>query len=52
MKHEELIAKLIEYAEWCEANEWEVPIDMSDLLREAARELIDMDDKLSSYTDE
>lgn len=28
MTNEQLIAKLTEYAEWCDANEWEIPIDM------------------------
>lgn len=45
MTRKELIAKLTEYAEWCDANEWEIPIDMSDLLREAAQELKDMDER-------
>lgn len=36
MPNEKLIARLNEYAEWCDANEWEIPIDMGDLLREAA----------------
>ena len=44
MTHEELITKLTEYAKWCDANEWEIPIDMSDLLREAAQELKIMDE--------
>ena len=39
MTNEQLIAKLTEYAEWCDANEWEIPIDMGDLLREAATRL-------------
>ena len=33
MLNKELIAKLTEYAEWCDANEWEIPICMGDLLR-------------------
>lgn len=39
MPNEELIARLIQYAGWCDANEWEIPIDMGDLLREAAMRL-------------
>lgn len=39
MTNEQLIAKLTEYAEWCDENEWEIPIDMGDLLREAAMRL-------------
>lgn len=39
MNRDELISRLNEYAEWCDANEWEIPIDMGDLLREAAQEL-------------
>lgn len=36
MKNEVLIAKLREYAEWAEANIWEVPITLPDVLKEAA----------------
>ena len=39
MSNEELVAHLNEYAEWCDANEWEIPIDMGDLLRDAAMRL-------------
>ena len=39
MTNKELIAKLTEYAEWCDENEWEIPIDMGDLLREVATRL-------------
>lgn len=46
MTNEQLIAKLTEYAEWCDANEWEIPIDMSDLLREAAQRVKDMNDDI------
>lgn len=47
MTNEQLIAKLTEYAEWCDANEWEIPIDMGDLLREAAQALEIMDKRAS-----
>lgn len=43
MTNEQLIAKLTEYAEWCDENEWEIPIDMGDLLRETAKKLENMD---------
>lgn len=43
MTNKELIAKLTEYAEWCDENEWEIPIDMGDLLRETAKKLENMD---------
>lgn len=36
MKNEVLIARLREYAEWAEANIWEVPIILPDVLKEAA----------------
>ena len=36
MKNEVLIARLWEYAEWAEANIWEVPITLPDVLKEAA----------------
>ena len=36
MKNEVLIARLREYAEWAEANIWEVPITLPDVLKEAA----------------
>lgn len=45
MTNEQLIAKLTEYAEWCDENEWEIPIDMGDLLREAAQKVRDMDER-------
>ena len=39
MKDSELIKKLRENAEWCDANEWEIPICMGDDQREAANRL-------------
>lgn len=35
----ELINRLIELAEWADANEWEVPIDLGDTIMEAVEEL-------------
>lgn len=32
----ELIKRLLEYAEWADANEWEVPLCLGDDLRETA----------------
>lgn len=34
-----LIDRLIELAEWADANEWEVPIDLGDMIMEAVEEL-------------
>lgn len=39
MPVDELIATMREYAEWADANIWEVPIMLPDVLREAADEL-------------
>lgn len=39
MPMEELIATMRDYAEWADANIWEVPITLPDVLREAADEL-------------
>ena len=39
MNDKELIARLIELAEWADANEWEVPIDLGDTIMEAAERL-------------
>lgn len=39
MKDSELIKRLRENAEWCDANEWEIPICMGDDQREAANRL-------------
>lgn len=36
---QELIEELMDYAEWAESNLWEVPIDLPDILREAAIEI-------------
>lgn len=36
MPLDELIATMREYAEWADANIWEVPIMLPDVLREAA----------------
>ena len=36
MTNEALIASLREYAEWAEANIWEVPINLPDVLNRAA----------------
>lgn len=36
MVNEVLISRLREYAEWAEANIWEVPIDLPDTLKAAA----------------
>lgn len=32
---EELLNRLSEHADWCDANEWEIPITMGDDIREA-----------------
>ena len=42
MQNEELIKALKEDAEWAHANEYEVPINLGDTLREAAEELTEM----------
>ena len=39
MNDKELIARLIELAEWADANEWEVPIDLGDVIMEAVERL-------------
>jgi len=39
MNDKELIARLIELAEWADANEWEVPIDLGDTIMEAVERL-------------
>ena len=39
MNDKELIARLIELAEWADANEWKVPIDLGDTIMEAAERL-------------
>ncbi len=36
MTNEALVSSLREYAEWAEANIWEVPITLPDVLKEAA----------------
>lgn len=36
MDHEKLVSDLRAYAEWADANEYDVPLDLPDLLREAA----------------
>lgn len=36
MTNEVLISRLREYAEWADANIWEVPITLPDVLKEAA----------------
>lgn len=41
--YEDFIKKLRDYAEWAKANEWEVPIDLSDTLTDAAN-IIEADD--------
>lgn len=46
MKVKTLIERLKEYAEWADANEWEVPLCLGDDLRKAAayieqKELVD-----------
>ena len=40
MKIEELVEKYRKYAEWAEGNIWEVPVDLPDVLQQAADELI------------
>lgn len=32
---DELLTRLAEHADWCDANEWEIPITMGDDIREA-----------------
>lgn len=32
---EKLLSNLAEYADWCDANEWEIPINMGQDIREA-----------------
>lgn len=39
MTDNELLEKLREYAEWAEANEYAVPIDLSDVLHDAVDEI-------------
>lgn len=39
MTNEALMRELREMAEWADANEWEVPITLGDVLREAAERL-------------
>lgn len=42
-----LIERLREYAEWTDANEWEVPLCLGDDLREAA-EYIEQKEKIET----
>jgi hypothetical protein len=46
----ELAFRLRENAEWCDANEWEIPICMGDDQREAARRLEAMEKEHSKVT--
>lgn len=39
MKTDELVNRLREYAEWAQANEWEVPLCMAEDLDEAAKRI-------------
>lgn len=39
MKRDELIARLRELADYAEPREWDLPLDLADVLREAAAEL-------------
>ncbi len=39
MTNSELASRLRENAEWCDANEWEIPLCMGDDQREAANRL-------------
>lgn len=39
MKRAELIARLRELADYAEPREWDLPLDLADVLREAAAEL-------------
>lgn len=39
METSELIKELREHAEWADANIWEVPINLPDVLRQAADEI-------------
>ena len=43
MKTDELVKRLLEYAEWARANEWEVPITLADALEAAAETIEHLD---------
>ena len=45
MKTDELVKRLLEYAEWARANEWEVPITLADALEAAADTIERLDNK-------
>ena len=47
MKTDELVKRLLEYAEWARANEWEVPITLADALEAAA----DTIERLDNFVD-
>jgi hypothetical protein len=54
LSNAELATRLRENAEWCDANEWEIPICMGDNQREAAKRLDEMsvnDAKLKIYNE-
>ena len=43
MKTDELVKRLLEYAEWARANEWEAPITLADALEAAAETIEHLD---------
>lgn len=45
MKTDELVKRLLEYAEWARANEWDVPITLADALEAAADTIERLDNK-------
>ena len=45
MKTDELVKRLLEYAEWARANEWEVPITLADALEAAADTIEHLDNE-------
>ena len=45
MKTDELVKRLLEYAEWARVNEWEVPITLADALEAAADTIERLDNK-------
>lgn len=44
----EFVSRLLEYAEWADANEWECPLCLGDDLREAAQYLELWDEALKA----
>lgn len=38
----DLTKRLLEHADWCDANEWEIPITLGDDLRAAAARIVEL----------